>query len=351
MSVRRSGPAAFGARCRRWPAMSPRPVSDLDRACRFCRRGRWRDGRRAPSRRRHRRRRRSTELLDRRAAGPARERRDARPARAARAARRARPSAASTPIAWSDAGVSAGARGDRRSPARALDARRGAPRSTARRGASSDRARRRRTRWPSPSAWRPISPRAASSSSAAWRAASIRRRIAARSRAADRTVAVLGSGADVDLSARARGARARDSNATALVMSELVPGHAAAAALLSAAQPHHQRPVARGRRRRGGREERVAHHGAAARSSRDATCWPCRATSSAAVTAAPTRFCGTVQRLWSRRTISWKSWGCGREPHGRRRRTRRPAAQRSGSGVPDRRANRPIWTRLPSDPG
>ena len=47
-------------------------------------------------------------------------------------------------------------------------------------------------------------------SSAAWRAASIRPRIAARSRPAASTVAVLGSGVDVDLSAGARGARGGD---------------------------------------------------------------------------------------------------------------------------------------------
>ena len=145
-------------------------------------------------------------------------------------------------------------------------------------------------------------------SSAAWRAASIRRRIAARWRPAASTVAVLGSGADV-IYPPEHAALARDDRADRRGRQRAGAGHAAAAAVLSAAQPHHQRPVARGRRHRSGREERIAHHralraragarragGAGQRAERPQ---PRRAT----------RCCGTVQRSWSPRTISLEELG------------------------------------------
>ena len=75
--------------------------------------------------------------------------------------------------------------------------------------------RRRRTRSRSPSGWPPISRRAASWSSAAWRAASTRRRIAARWRPAASTIARARLRRRRRLSARARGARARDRSARA----------------------------------------------------------------------------------------------------------------------------------------
>ena len=113
----------------------------------------------------------------------------------------------------------------------------------------------------SPSGSPPISRRAASSSSAAWRAASIRRRIAARSRRAARRSPCSARAPTSSIPPSTRDL-ARDIEPDGAVLSELVPGHAAAQAVLSAAQSHHQRAVARraGRRSRG--EERVAHHGA-----------------------------------------------------------------------------------------
>ena len=117
---------------------------------------------------------------------------------------------------------------------------------------SSARAPRRPSRSKPRSGSAPTSPRAASPSSAAWRAASIRPRIAARSRRAGRS----------PCSDRASIASIRAEHATlaadiardGLVVSEYPPRHAAAPVSLPDAQPAHQRAVARGRRDRGERE-------------------------------------------------------------------------------------------------
>ncbi len=59
--------------------------------------------------------------------------------------------------------------------------------------------------------------------------------------------------------------------------------------------------------RRAGRSSRPV-----VRSIKGVRCSPCRGTSSVVEIGAGTPFCGTVQRLSSRRTISWRSWACPR---------------------------------------
>ena len=119
--------------------------------------------------------------------------------------------------------VSGGARRHRRSAVRPLDARRDRCARTARRSRSSARARRRRTRSRSPSASPPISPRAASRR----QRPGARRRLGgaprrARRRRRDDRGARLGRRRDLSARARAR-SRAR-SKRTGVVVSELVPG-------------------------------------------------------------------------------------------------------------------------------
>ncbi|MGC4084142.1 MAG: DNA-processing protein DprA [Vicinamibacterales bacterium] len=75
------------------------------------------------------------------------------------------------------------------------------------------------------------------------------------------TIGVLGSGADVNVSAGAHGAGRRDARGGAIV-SELVPGTDAASHVLPDAQPYHQRSLACRRGGGSGREERVADHSA-----------------------------------------------------------------------------------------
>ena len=146
-------------------------------------------------------------------------------ARAAQAAGATRSSWGSAPISWDEAEYPPLLVGDRRSADRVcgsrgrLDVLR-APgrrdRRIARRFAVRARGR--------GAACRAIWPRAASSSSAAWRAASIPPRTAARSARGGSTIGVLGSGADVIYPPRApRRSRARCAGA-ARSLSELVPG-------------------------------------------------------------------------------------------------------------------------------
>ena len=177
-------------------------------------------------------------------------------------------------IAWSDAGLSAGACRDRRSAAGALDAR---PHRRAQRAGRRDRrlargvavrARRRRAARRRSRVARPRR------SSAASRAASIRRRIAARWRSAASTIAVLGSGADV-MYPPEHAALAAAIERRGLIVSELDARDAAAAAVLSRSATGSsagcRAPSSSSKRARGaGRSSPRA-----ARSSRDATCWRC----------------------------------------------------------------------------
>ena len=128
-----------------------------------------------------------------------------------------------------------------------------------RRSPSSDRAPRRRTRSKWRAGWAPISRAAMSPWSAAWRAASIRRRIAARSKAAASRsrCSAAASTSSIRPSIAALAERIVERGA---LVSEFPPGTPPLKAQLSAAQSHHQRPVARGRRRRGGGRQRLADH-------------------------------------------------------------------------------------------
>ena len=170
-------------------------------------------------------------------------------------------------------GVSGRADGDRRSAAGAVDARiargAGAAGRRHRRIARGVAVRARR----SPSGSPPIWPRAASRSSAGWRAASIPRRIAARWRPADRRSRCSGAGADIVYPTE-HAALAREIEPAGLISASSSPARRRSRSSFRSATGSSAGCRARSsssrRGRRAGRSSRRA-----ARSSRVATCWPC----------------------------------------------------------------------------
>ena len=108
-----------------------------------------------------------------------------------------------------------------------------------------------------------------------------------------------------------RRSRAR-SKRRGVVLSELVPGTPPLPQFFPLRNRDHQRAVARGRGHRGGGEERVAHHGAVRARAGARRAGRARQRAERPEPRRRMRSCGTVQRLWSPRTISWRSWACGR---------------------------------------